>query len=303
MNKMIKCVCFLAMLGGMTDVAANDLKSLLTGTGVWVQSPRKMNPLDLSKLKTYHIDRVHLMATDPQEKTPTSCSDDRGATPTAKTSHLVDLVKAAKSDGLKVIVTFYIYPRITEIEFLTNSASGVVKQLLDAGAESVEYDLEGQWSKHPACGYATHADALKALVERTRALRSGVSIGITTHTGRFPDKKIDFGMADYLSLQAYSTCKPGDCPDWSSSDGPGKKQEKALKALSAFEKPSIIGLAAYQQSWPGHTINEAMASALDASIIHINGDNSPTIGVSYWSSRWILSKDSAEGAFLRSRRP
>lgn len=299
----LKYAAVLAAAFVVTDAVASDLASLLTGTGVWLQSPRKLTSTDLGNLKTYHIGRIHLMATDPQEKTPTVCTDNRGALPTAKASHLTGLLSAAKAEGLKAIATFYVYPRRTEIEQLTNPSDGIVKRLLDAGAESIEYDLEGQWSKHPACGYANHADALKGLIERTRALRPGLSVGITTHTGRFPDERIDFGTADYISLQAYSTCKPGDCPEWNAHDGPGKKQERALKALSTFKKPSIIGLAAYQQSWPGHSINEAMARSRDAAMARIGGSDIPTLGISYWSSRWILPKGSAEGAFLKSQAP
>lgn len=277
-----------ALISG--TASADALTDLLSGRGVWLQSPKKLKIPDLQRLSDYHVRRVHLMATSPQEKTPTACKDNRGATIAAPAPHQVELVRAARAAGHRVIATFYVYPRDTDIALWTDPNNGLMKQLLDAGAESIEYDLEGQWSKHPACGYPDHKAALADLIARTRALSSTAPIGITTHTGRFPDKNIDFLQADYVSLQAYSTTADNDY---------GAKQTAALAKLAAFAKPSIIGLAAYQQGLDG-SVSKAMKKSMDAAEQGIGGTQK-TAGVSYWSSRWILPAASAEGAYLKQR--
>jgi hypothetical protein len=174
----------------------------------------------------------------------------------------------------------------------------VLKTLVQSGVSAVEYDLEGGWSRSPPCGFASHSEAVDHLVAQTKGLREGLFVGITTHLGRANDSHIGLAKADWISIQAYTSCKPERCPSFTDpNEGPGFRQRRLPAALSAYDKPVVVGLAAFQQVWPGHTARAAMAAAFNATK-QLQSEHKNYLGHSYWSTSWALKPGSAEFAFL-----
>jgi len=200
---------------------------------------------------------------------------------------LVQLIKQAQHLGFKVIATLYVAPARDAIDSLLMK-DGLASAVVEAGVDGLEYDLEGEWSKSPVCGYSNHREAAQQLVARSRELRERLPVGVTTHLGRAGDKKIGTEYFDWLAMQAYSTCSIAKgCSSYDDrSGGPGYKQALVSRATSAFNGPVIVGLAAYHQRWPGHSIGEAMARSLKA-VADAKTTDGRIVGHSYWSSSWL----------------
>ncbi len=205
------------------------------------------------------------------------------------------MADSLRQGSITRILTLYAAPHKDSIDALTDPQTGLVVKLLAAGFQAIEYDLEGGWSNSVVCGFATHDEAVQYLFARTKALQSNVPVGVTTHLGRARDPNIGLDRADWLSIQVYTKCAT-PCPAFDDRrEGPGHRQARTSAAVT-FKGPVIVGLAAYHQKWPEHNEEEAMAKALEATLVlqknHLN-----YVGHSYWSTSWV-AKGSPQWKFL-----
>lgn len=290
MHKLI----LLALLGFSIHTHGSDLHRTLAGRGIWLQNPSELNAALITQLKASGFRRVHVMATHSPIAVA-SCSAAQLPKTMAPTEKILDVVKTLKTQGFVTVLTIYLPPTKDAVVSLTNTKSSLIPLGIAAGADAVELDLEGGWSNHPNCGYGTHQAAFLDLKQRIKNHEPGIPVGITTHLGRVNDSRIH-----WLSLQAYSTCKKKDCPEFKDpTKGPGGKQQRIAALLVSYKKPVVVGLAAYSQSWAGHSIAEAMQRAYNTTTALIKTD-SKYIGYSYWSTRWALKPTSEQFAFLKS---
>jgi hypothetical protein len=279
-------------------VFATDLKVQLSGRGMWVQHPAKSSTQQLNALKDLGVQRLHIMVTNAvlPNKDCSKVSSPRLAT---KLSTLVDLIKSSKAMGFVVIATAYMPPSRNDIDAFLASKKGTAQRLIDAGVDGVEYDLEGGWSRAKVCGYETHELAAKALYDGTRALKAGVPVGVTTHLGRVRDENIGRQYTDWMSVQAYVKCQGDRCVDFEDKrEGPGTRVARLSTELGKYSGLVVVGLAAYNQKWPGRTVDEAMQRSLSSAKALLS-TNAAIVGHSYWSATWAL-RDQAVSQFLAS---
>jgi hypothetical protein len=266
---------------------ASEVSELTLGRGIWIQQPRKTGNAELAKLTELGVKRVHIMVTS--SAAPLSdCKKEGNSLPTATAQKLIELVKASKDKGFKVIATAYVKPTKSDIQALTAADTGSLRALVDAGADGIEFDLEGPWSRAAVCGYGTHAEAAKALFDATRGLRPGLPVGVTTHLARAADPNLSLENADWVSLQAYEKCEVGNCVAFDDKrEGPGARVARIPSALGSYGGPVIVGMAAFNQKWPSHTVADAMQRSLDA---YGRLRERPTYqGYSYWSATWAIN--------------
>jgi hypothetical protein len=246
-----------------------------------------LNSRLIDRMRKAGIKRVHLMgSSSPKQRT---CSEAELPRLVGNSDSIASTVTALKSAGFVTILTLYLPPTKAAVDSLM---VGVISKSVAAGVDGVEFDLEGGWSEHPACGYTSHISAFADLRVRAKGLRSNLPVGITTHSGRVNDPNVPKADGDWLSLQLYSTCKPTECDPYTHpTTGPGGKQRQAVPLLVGYQRPVIIGLAAYSQKWSGHTVDEAMRLALNATLSLIKAEPSRFVGYSYWANDSGLNLD------------
>lgn len=269
---------------------AAELNALLGGRGIWVQAPESFSSGRLEELKLLGVRRLHVMVAFAPSRYK-SCDNPPTQKLRAKLFALTNFVKGAKRDGFLVIITAYMPPNRAAVEAFTAASDiGPLLSFINAGADGVEYDLEGGWSTSAVCGYGSHADASRILLERSRALKSNFPAGVTTHIGRAHDVNLGLERADWVSLQVYSKCPQSGClPFEDQREGPGHRQSRAPQALASFTGPVVMGLANFWQQWKGHTPEEAMGRALDATKI-VQEKHPNFVGHTYWSTSWLDSE-------------
>lgn len=286
------CACLIAL-----QASAADLPSLLEGRGVWLEHSNVLDGELIKRMRQAGIKRVHVMGTTSPELTKT-CSQAKPPRLLGTADKIASTITALETAGFVTVLTLYLPPTKTAVDSLT---AGVIPKAVAAGVDGIEFDLEGGWSKHPACGYPDHKSVFADLRVRTKGLKSDLPVGITTHSGRANDPRIPKSNADWLSLQLYSTCKPAQCEAFSHpTAGPGGKQRQAVPLLIGYSKPVIIGLAAYSQKWDQHTVDDAMRLALNASLSLMKKEPSRFVGYSYWSNDSGLKPGSEAFKFLVS---
>lgn len=283
---MNKALFLLIMLS--TGASAADIEDVLKGRGVWWKSPANYSDALIQKLEDIGVRRVHIMLTkDPAEATKCPphipASKAERPIPLARLDQVEKLVKALRAKQMHVIATVYLPPTKVAIDDLLDSSSDLVPALVTGGIDAVELDLEGKWRRNAVCGYKTHAEAFQDLKDRVKALKPGVSVGITTHGGHIGAKEIPLSAADFVSMQAYSKCQEDCKPFDDSRTGPGNRQHYIAGIMKGIKGPILLGLAAYGQQWSGYTWDEAMGKALSATE-EIMANDPRVIGYSYWSS-------------------
>lgn len=291
----MRCVLSVCAYLITSQAIAADLPSLLDGRGVWLEHSQDLDSGVISRMRQAGIKRVHVMGTT-SPKLVNTCSEAKLPRLLGTADKIASTVIALKAAGFTTVLTLYLPPTKAAVDSLT---AGVIPKAVAAGVDGIEFDLEGGWSKHPACGYPDHKSVFADLRARTKGLKSELPVGITTHSGRANDPRVPKENADWLSLQLYSTCKPTQCaPFTHPTAGPGGKQHQAVPLLLGYTKPVIIGLAAYSQKWDRHTVDEAMRLALNVSLSLMKNEPSRFVGYSYWSNDSGLKPGSEAFKFL-----
>lgn len=169
--------------------------------------------------------------------------------------------------------------------------------VLGEGASAVELDLEANWRARNVEGYFSLQDATDELLQRTDTWSAthDVWIEVTSHTGH-PECGRRAGVAPFVHRvfpQVYSVRHRTPVVEWGGPLAPGEFQRSW--ASSAYSRgvfrieghPSpCVGLAAWDQQWPGLRVADAMDAALGAVLPHEPEE------VRYWSSKWIAGRRS-----------
>jgi len=204
--------------------------------------------------------------------------------------------------GLELVITVWPDPNRERIDRMIAD----LERWAEAGLifSALEVDVEGGWYvRDPSTGrkrrhplYDELADYLMdRLLEFGDAPMVNVRIEITTHTGHY---ELTAGAkiatrARRVCVQAY-TLRYGNGRTYQWSDptrGPGRGQRRAVELFERVvevdeEPPELtMGLAAWNQGFPGHTIAEAMQEAWDAAVA------THPVEIRYWDSRNLFAQD------------
>jgi hypothetical protein len=207
----------------------------------------------------------------------------------------------AIQNDMELVLTTWPAPQKDAIDQM---CSAMIK-LLSVGVVAWEIDVEGLWKRSKVRDFASLEEAelyLLSLMGRIAPLRD-VRIELTTHTGHRecgPHARMT-PQVDRFLPQAYSVRHRGQAEiDWDDKLGPGNCQRWALtraRRIPDVDKdcPKLcVGLAAYDQQWPGRPVSEAMAAALDAALTFSPHE------VRYWSSKWVMKRPEV-ASFLAKR--
>jgi hypothetical protein len=191
------------------------------------------------------------------------------------------------------------WPRPSK-SLIASFASELPAMLTASGATGLEVDTEGNWLDSKLDGYASMSDAAKALLDTLRSLAQPNKARLELTTYPFhPENGNEALVAphmDRLFPQAYSVANRRNGPiAWTDPEGPGRLQDSSAKrartiaGVSAGRPGLAMGLPAYDQTFAGHTVAEAMQVALDAAIALQVSE------VRYWSSKWVIGPMRGEG--------
>ena len=201
---------------------------------------------------------------------------------------------ALRAEGVSVILTCWPRPDVEQLATLERDMTALV----DASqADAIEVDCEANWEPKFLRGFPTMETAAAALVATLRRVSRGRRVELDTYTfhRENSDRALVAPHVDLLLPQAYSVNERADkAVAWDSELGPGRMQrvtmERARQTGASASALTAIGLAAYEQVWPGRKPDEAMAVALRAA------RDLGVTRVRYWSSRWIWSNAYARRA-------
>lgn len=201
-------------------------------------------------------------------------------------------------------------------EWLAQFEATIDRYIDASAAAAIEFDLEGNWLSKRVDGFPSldvAGDELVQVVQRVTA-KHDLRFEVTTYPFHTENSKTaDVAPhADRLLPQGYSVRNRTDSKgkeikiDWGDQYGPRRMQEltlaraKQVPGVGSNTGPLLsMGLAAYDQTWPGHTPQEAMATAWEVARV------ANAIEARWWSSKWVLgaSANGYAAAFLRSLPP
>lgn len=153
-------------------------------------------------------------------------------------------------------------------------------------ADALEFDIESNnWSADKMVGFASQDECAAAFAEvLTAAAGRGAVAGSTTYPSSLSRDGFIAKLAKRLNYQAVQSYSHASKYPWDGPYGPGKMQRLGAEKVAALGVPNvIIGLGAWDQAYPGHTIREAMQIAYQTAF-DLGAKN-----VRYWSAKWILT--------------
>jgi hypothetical protein len=231
----------------------------------------------------------------------------RGWDPYWKPGQLEKLAKLASTGrDVEVILTTWSDPAR---EYLAKMVEGIRPMIEACGAVAWEVDVEFNWKPSRVQGLKNLDLAGDALVDFLHQVRDeyGVRLELTTFTAHTENgRAADVAPhVDLLMVQAYSirTRPGGQKIPWNHSYGPGHMQRLTLDrtllvpGVASGKVRVGVGLAAWDQKWPGATVGAAMRTASTALRDY------DVERVRYWSAPWVVSKKNAAAAFLRELKP
>lgn len=228
--------------------------------GAWTGSSSLSAPeRDVEFARSIGLSRLDIVVNDHSKA--------RNPIPFSLTSEkkTIKLARVATAAGLDVHLMTWIMPHET---YIRSAADMLLALAKDTGAKSIQFDAEEPWTqaKKPM-GYS-NAGALIGELFRGHGIELGVN-GI----GYAPIDKLGplAEVCDYVVPQAYSTSSSGQDP----ATAP---KRFGKRWANAFNKPIVMGLAAYRQSGiAGYTEREAVDAALSAARSY------GSQGAIYWS--------------------
>jgi len=182
-------------------------------------------------------------------------------------------------------------PRASVLDAMFDDLDGLY---LPLGPNGLEVDCEGLWMPGNVGGFADLRKASEYLVGRMDRVRSehDVRTELTTFASH-PEARSGCLVSphvDRVLAQIYSTRRNwrGEAVEWDSRYGPGRRQRLELarfREIPADEDgtaPKVcVGLAAWDQKWPNHSVGDAMDLSLKAAL-----EWSP-VEIRWWSSKHI----------------
>lgn len=270
-----------------------------TPFGVWIDDSPKtvLTPRYFDRLVELNMQTIAIMID----------SAERGFDPTWTMQQLETARRLAEPRNIRIAITTWPEPVKRTIDKMVR----LLPDILDiSGAEELEGDHEFNWRPARVDGFknALGRSALDLagdyFVEMMRSVISGVlvrlrsrrevrsiELALTTFTAHTENgRSADVAPhCDILYAQAYSVRnRVGVGPiDWDHSYGPGRMQrltlDRTLLVPGTPKKPRVaVGLAAWDQRWPRHTVHEAILCAVQASLFYRPAE------IRWWSSKWIL---------------
>lgn len=235
--------------------------------GAWVGASTLANPgRDIDFALKHNINRFDIIVNDHSAKRDPIPFDVRSE------SKIAMLAKMASDAGIQVHLMSWIMPHSMYIE---GAARELIPLAHGIGAESVQWDAEEPWTQaRQRMSYTRAAELIKEAFRGSK-FKMGVN-GI----GYAPVDKLGplAEVCDYAVPQAYSTKSSGLDP----SKAPGQFYRRWH---SKFQRPIVMGLAAYRQKGiPGYTVRQAILAAAEAT-----RKIGEVEGIIYWSLRHIRS--------------
>lgn len=193
---------------------------------------------------------------------------------------LFRLGEALRDAGIGMTITTWARPNRAYLDAMAE----VLPDLADDLGADIELDLEGQWcdTAARAAGWEL-AEAEEYLLGCLRPAPTSWRLCLTSAYVR-PQARLAV-RCDEVALQCYSYCTPKEPErDWGRWAGPGSYQEMGVSRMRERmpHQAHVMGLAAFSQAYPGHTVREALREAWDACAMR----NIPE--VRYWSWTWIV---------------
>jgi hypothetical protein len=267
-----------AIVGADAAHHAAELATKLK-VGVWVDDEfTKIDARFAERLKAAGITEAALMV----NKSNTRRSDEPWKLRAPETT-IVRAARTLREAGIEVALTCWPRPSRSQIAELAQDMAPLMR---DTRATALEVDAEANWTFRFLEDFTTMGNAAQHLVEQLRVAAAGARVEMTTFAQhRENGKDADIApLVDAIFPQAYSVReRDGALIAWDHPFGPGNMQELTFQnARKTGAKAIGFGLAAYEQSWPGHTIEEAMRVALERTralgVTHVR----------YWSSKWVV---------------
>lgn len=257
-----------------TSSAAPRLK-----IGVWVDDPFVRIDADFAaRLRACGVTEAALM-TNRMNAT-------RSSPPWELRSPATTIVRAARTlreAGLEVVLTCWPRPARAQIAELH---ADMLELMRDTGSVALEVDAEANWTARFLEDFTTLRHAAEHLHDVLRDAAGGALVEMTTFAQHAENMRgaALAPLVDRVFPQAYSVNeRGGKRVPYDHPFGPGNMQRLTYADARKTGARSIgLGLAAYEQRWPGHRPEDAMRVALEAArdlgVTHVR----------YWSSKWIV---------------
>jgi hypothetical protein len=240
--------------------------------GAWCGSSSLADPQrDVDFAVATNINRLDIVVNDHAKARAAQPFTVRSA---AAIKKLCDTAQAA---GIETHLMSWLMPHAAYID---QAAELLVPICEDVGASSLQWDAEEPWmlAQKPM----DYQEAAKRIADKFSDLSCPMganAIGFTSIAKFGPLADI----CDYVVPQAYSTTSSGVTP--------GDGQRRIFdRYKNAFNRPIVMGLAAFRQSGiPGHNVESAMTAGVNAA----NDLECDT--VLYWSLRQIRASTAVQG--------
>lgn len=235
----------------------------------------------LKALGKLHITRVCVMCNQPSDN-----EFNMASFPAEGCRRFSDVLRPL---GIGLTLTTWAQPTRAYLDGLGEE----LPELADQVGSDIELDLEGQWTEAAArrAGW-TLEQAENYLLGCLRPLPTGRRLCITPAYVR---PQLQFAKrCDEVAMQCYSRCGANDpARAWDAWSGPGQYQQRGARMLRK-ELPQahhVLGLAAWDQEYPGHDAAESMARAWDTC------EQASISEVRYWSWTWIVGTDAKKRGY------
>jgi hypothetical protein len=188
-----------------------------------------------------------------------------------------------------------------DMDKIDRACEALDKDVLPFGFIGLEGDAEPMWAESKCRGFASLDGAAVYLTGRRRELqvKHDVRLEVTTHTGHREATKRAFlvRLQDLVNYQLYSTESDWEQKKvaWSGPRGPGRLQrefiEDILETIAELNTGTVklgAGIAAYDQKWPGHEVEEALELAIEPLTLPYGPNAIRIQNVRMWSSKWLV---------------
>lgn len=265
-----------AVTGAQVALAAAPMK-----VGAWIDCP-------LTSIDAEYVRRLRACGVTTAAIMTNKMNAVRSAEPWRLLAPETTIVRAAnafRTGGMDVVLTCWPRPSKAQIATLAESMTGLMR---DTRAVALEVDLEANWHPRYLDGFKSMKAAATHLVATLRTVANGARVEVTTFPGHAEARPgaLVSPHVDTLIPQAYSVRNRSHGKiEWTDELGPGRIQRMAHANAVATGCPHVaMGLAAYDQAWPGRTIGEAMGVAIETTRALGCGE------IRYWSSKHIVGK-------------
>lgn len=215
----------------------------------------------------------------------------------------------ARAADVELVLTYWLEPSKAYLKEFERTVPGI---LSTTGAQ-LDLDQEGNFVKSKLEGFATLEEAAVEAIAMIRGFTRTLDVRIDFSTFPFhaenSARAVLAPKCDRLYPQAYSVVHRKDgtgkefVVEWGDRLAPGTMQHitmeraKQVPGAGTPQGPDLcIGLALYDQGFPGHGWKESLEVALSAALVYKPKD------VRFWSSKWIFGPraNPAVPAFLKS---